>query len=212
MAQFTELQVRTALEVGPRVAGDGSIVNMRGDRQGAGVVTQLHGKYTEAAIRGKLFYSYVAAAAMSAPSTSAIGNIVWNPPSSGTVLALLKWNIIYKVTDADALAIDLCYSPQATTPTTVTAATTGCSRLGLNGTTTGVAKAYSIGTITTAAVPIYNLCHLTAAVNTVGEYKIEGDFEGSIIVPPGYLISLHSIADAAASGIGSTLMWEEIPE
>lgn len=212
MAQFTELQVRTALEVGPRVAGDGSIVNMRGDRQGAGVVTQLHGKYTEAALRGKIFYSHVPSAAMSAPATSAIGNIVWNPPGSGTLLSLLKWSILYRVTDADAMNVDLCYSPQATTPTSVTAATTGCSRLGINGATTGVAKAYSIGTIVTAAVPIYNLCHLTAAINTVGEYQVEGDFEGSIIVPPGYLVSLHTAVAAAAAGIGSSLMWEEIPE
>lgn len=211
MAQFTELQVQTALKVGPQVVADGSIITARGMKDGSGVVTQSHGRLAEVSLRKKLFYNYAPAVAMSAPATAAIGNIVWNPPDSGVLLSMLNWSLACIVTDADALAINLCYSVQATLPTTTSGSTCGPCYLSAVGTGAGQAKGYGIATISVAATPIWLMAHITAAIATTGVDALQGSFEGGIIVPPGYLVSLHSIAAAAASGITSTLIWEEIP-
>lgn len=208
MAQFSELNVQVGAVVGPQDVQDGSIIHARADRQGALVTSMGHGKYTEAAYRRKIFYSHTAAAATSVPATANIGNIVWNPASSGHVLSLLKWSLAVSATSAGCLGFNLCYAVQATAPTTTTAATTGCSYLGA---TTGVAKAYSVGTCLVAATPIYLLCHNLEAIALTGEDQLEGDFEGGIIVPPGYLACINAIT-AAGVGIYSTIWWEEIPE
>jgi len=210
-ANLNEIIANLGVVPGVVSRADGSLGAVRGGKTGEMLVSQAHSKYYEAASRGKLFYSHVPTAAMSAPATAAIGNIIWNPPTSGVLCVLTKWSLIYKVTDADAMAIDLCYSVQATLPTTVTAATTGPCYLGAVGVSNSACKAYAIGTITTAATPIFGMCKLEAAINTVGAQKLSGDFEGIFIAPPGYLFSLHSIVAAAASGIGSTLIWEEVP-
>ena len=104
MANWNEVIVNLGAKVGPQALTDGTLANGRADRTGALVVQQGHGKYFEAAIRGRLFYSHCAARAMSAPATSAIGNIVWNPPGSGMYLVFGPWDVTYLVDDADARA------------------------------------------------------------------------------------------------------------
>jgi hypothetical protein len=205
-----DIHVNLRGSVGEKYVHDGSEVPVRLNNDASLIVAPSDGDYAEATKRGRMFYSHCQAIAMSAPATSALGNIIYNPPGSNTILKFTKWSVIYMATDADAQAIQFCVSAQATTPSTTTAATsTGNCYIGKP---VGVAKAYSIATITTAATPIYGLAELTAAINTVGAYLIEGDFKGSIIVPPGYLASIHTIAAAASSGITTTLMWKEEAE
>ncbi len=211
--QFTELQVRTALEVGPRTVRDGSIINARGGTQGEAVVTQLHGKYAEASLRGNLFFSYCAARATSVPATAQIGNIVWNPPGSGVNLSFYLWTAQIEVTSATTLGVTFGYSAQATVPTGTTVANAyGSTILSASSPASCKAKAYAIATITTAPTPVMNLFHNTAAIAIVGADQLGGDFDGIWIVPPGYLVALSAITAAvAASGMTSTLTWEEIP-
>jgi hypothetical protein len=58
-----------------------------------------------------------------------------------------------------------------------------------------------------------NLFHNTAAIATTGVDKMDGDFDGIFTIPPGYVVVLSAITAAvAASGMTSTLTWEEIPE
>ena len=175
------------------------------------VFSQAHGKYYEAASRGRLFYSHSVARAMSAPATAAIGNIVWNPPGSGVNLSFCMASLIYLVDDADARAFDLCYSVQATVPTTVTASTTGAFLLAAIGASTGKAKAYSIATIVTAATPILSLGEIGTAKLSLGTTRNLIDLDGIVVCPPGYLVSLHSVAAAGTVGITSDLVWEEVP-
>jgi hypothetical protein len=211
MAQFTELQVQTALKVGPQVMTDGSLTTARGMKDGSAVVTQAHGRLAEAGLRKRLFYNYAPAVAMSAPATAAIGNIVWNPPDSGVVLSLLQWSLAVLVTDADALSFQLCYSAQTTLPTTTSGSTCGPCYISAVGSGAGMAKGYGIATISVAPTPIWLMAHTTVAIAVTGVDALAGNFEGGIIIPPGYLASIHSIAAAAASGVSSSLMWEEIP-
>jgi len=199
---------------GPVASSDGAVNPARADKEGAAVITAAHGKYAEAARRGKLFFSYCAARATSVPTTAQIGNIVWNPAGSGVVLAMLKWSAQIQVTSATTLGITFGYTAQAITPTTATVAdASGCTYLNAGSPGRGLAKAYAIGTLLVAPTPVMNLLHNTAAINTVGVDKIDGDFEGLWIIPPGYACALSAITAAvAAAGMTSTLTWEEIPE
>ncbi len=207
-----DLLISLSGKVGPVQAADGSTIPLRLGKTGELGVSFVHGKYYEAAVRGRLHYSHCAARAMSAPATSAIGNIVWNPPSSGVNCVFYQYNVVYLVTDADALEVDFCYSAQATVPGSVTVANaSGPCLVGAVGTPTSAAKAYAIATITTAATPIRALMEIGDARLTLGPCNSSGDLEGSIIIPPGYLASLHSIAAAGTAGITSTLVWEEVP-
>ena len=185
--------------------------SFRSGNTGEMLIGHAHGKYYEAALRGKLHYSYCAAIAMSASNTTALGNIVWNPPGSGVNLALGKYDLANIVTDANALEFLLGYSVQSTVPGSTTAAVTGPCKLGPVATPTSLAKAYSAATITTAATAICSLGYIYAAIDTVGQGVISGDFDGSIIVPPGYLVHIMCVAAAGAGGTYSTLMWEEVP-
>lgn len=198
---------------GPQTNVDGAVGIARSDKSGASVITAAHGKYAEASVRKNLFYSYCAARATSVPATAQIGNIVWNPPGSGVNLSMLLWTAQIQVTSATTLGITIGYSAQATTPTTTTAAdAAGCCYLDASSPTSGKAKAYAIGTIVVAPTPVMNLFHNTAAIAITGVDQMNGDFEGLFTIPPGYLVALSAITAAvAASGMTSTLTWEEIP-
>lgn len=202
------------MRTGLITSADGAVNVARSDRQGAGVVAQAHGKYTEAARNEKMCFSYCAARATSVPATAQIGNIVWNPPGSGILLAMAKWTAQIQVTSATTLGITFGYTAQAITPTTVTVAdASGNCFLGASSPGNMHAKAYAIGTLLVAPTPVMNILHNTAAINTVGVDLIDGDFDGMFIVPPGYAVALSAITAAvAAAGMTSTLTWEEIPE
>jgi len=207
MGQFTELQVQVGATVGPQTLQDGAKVYGRADKQGALVTTNAHGRYTEAAYRRNIFYSHTANQATSVPEEINVGNTVWNPTGSGRVLSLLKWAISVTATSAGCLGFNLTYGVAALTPTTLTAATTGCTYL--SG-VTGVAKAYSTATYLAHPTPIFLLHHNTEAISLTGETYVAGDFEGGIIVPPGFYVGINAIT-AAGVGIYSSLWWEEIP-
>lgn len=212
MANLQDLIVTLAGKIGMYPAADGSQSLFRLGKTGDIITSQAHGRLYEAASRGKLFCNYAPAVAMSAPATAAIGNIVWNPPGSGVNLAIGNVQVQCIVTDTDALSVNMCYSVQSTVPTTTSASVTYPLLLGaVGGSGGGQAKGYGIATISVAATPIYSLFHLTAAIATTGVDGLQYDFQGGLVVPPGYLISLHSIAAAAASGVTSTICWEEIP-
>jgi hypothetical protein len=202
------------LRTGLIVAADGSKSPPRADRQGALVTTSAHGRYTEGAFRGNLCFSYCAARATSVPATAMIGNILWNPPGSGIVLALQKWTAQIQVTSATCLGISLAYGAQAITPTTVTAANSyGSTFLNAGSPGNCIAKAYAIATLLVVPTVVMNLYHNTAAIATTGVDIMQGDLEGMFIVPPGYVVCLASLGAAvAAAGMTSTLTWEEIPE
>lgn len=199
-------------KVGRLTVTAGTVNPLRTDESGA-LVTLLSGQYREASLRGKMFFSYCAARAMSVPATAQIGNIIYNPSDSGVNLSLCKWSIQVQVTSATTLGFTLGVSVQLTTPTTTTAAdASGCTLLDPPSFTAGQAIAYAVATITTAPAPVFLLAHNTAAINTVGVDSIHGDFDGLFIVPPGNVVAISAItAAAAAAGVTSTLTWEEIP-
>jgi len=202
------------LRTGLIVAADGTKNPARSDRQGALVTTPAHGKYTEAAFRNKMCFSYCAARATSLPATSMIGNIVWNPPGSGVVLAMGPWTAQIQVTSATCFGIGIAYGAQAIEPTSTTVANAyGSTFLNAGSPGNCTAKAYAIATLLVVPTMVMNLYHNTAAIATTGVDIMRGDLEGQFIVAPGYVVCMAAISAAvAASGMTSTLTWEEIPE
>ena len=194
--------------------GDGqSTLDQRLGQQGDLVVSELHSVHYEQAVRKNMFFSFSAARATSLVGTALIGNIIYNPSDSGVNLALNAWSSQIIVTSATTTGIGLAVGYQSTTPTTVTASDqTGCTFLQQPTLITGKAKAYSIATVLVAPVLIVPLHHNTAAIAVTGIDQASGDFDGSMIVPPGCFVSLVAMGAAvAAAGHTSYLTWEEVP-
>lgn len=194
-------------------SAEGAEHKPRSDKQGALVVTQSGGLYKEPSRNGNMAFSYCAARATSLPGTSMIGNIVWNPPGSGKVLSLAQWQVIIHVTSATCIGATLGYSSQGLVPTSTTVSDAyGNCYLSSSSPSQSVAKAYAIATLLVAPTVVMPLFHNTAAIATTGMEQISGDFGGIWTVPPGYAVSLCALGGAvAASGMTSTLTWEEIP-
>ena len=192
--------------------GDGqSTLDQRLGQQGDLVMSELHGRYYEQAVRKNVYFSLSVGRATSLVSTSTIGNCIYNPPDSGVNLAISKWSSIMTGTAATCTGIGLAVGYQPTTPTSVTAAdATGSTYLTQPTLLTGKAKAYAIATVLIAPVMIAMLHHNTAAINTVGVDQLSGDFEGQLIVPPGAFITT---AATGGAGVGHTtwITWEEVP-
>jgi len=202
------------LRTGAITSTDGATHVPRSNKTGALIVSQTGGKHAECSTRGKMCFSYCASRATSLPATAMIGNIVWNPPGSGHVLSLATWHVVIHVTSATTTGITLGYTAQAITPTS----TTNSNAYGnciLNAGSPGncIAKAYAIATLLVSPTPVVPLFHNTAAIATTGAENMSGDFHGVWTVPPGYAVALCALGAAvAASGMTSTLTWEEIPE
>src|ERR1700676_1834669 len=85
------------LRVGATSQADGTSALARGGKEGQQVVAQCHGKYYEAARRGKLSAACTAAAGV-APGT-AVGTTaalaIFNPAGSGVRLAIKKVGVGY---------------------------------------------------------------------------------------------------------------------
>lgn len=188
-------------------------------RQGEQLAADLHGSMYNQAYRGGLCFSTTISRATSLAATSQVGNIVVNPQGSGVNLVLRKWSVIVKATSATAVGMQLGYTYQGTTPTSLTVADAWGSTFFAPGSTattafkpSGKAQGYAAATLLVAPLPFHILFHNTAAINTVGVDQLGGDLDGAYIIPPGGIVAMCAIGAAfAASSVDSTLMWEEVP-
>lgn len=198
--------------VGPQVKADGAEHAQRSGKSGEVVVTELHGVYYETTYRGKMFFSTCTAKTLTASNTTATGHLIWNSSNqtgSGVNLVLCQIGIGVSVTSASMTGIALGQFVQAAVPTGTTAATqAGATFLGQ---AVGSGLSYSAATIANAQTNVAILMHNTAAIATTGVDSIFVDLRGSIIVPPGYGVSLVALgAASASSAVTSSIFWEEI--
>lgn len=206
------------LQTGVQLLGDGVNSVARAGKQGDTIVSELHGKDYEQAYRGKMCFSTTLARATSLAATSQVGNIVRNPLSSGVNLVLRKWSIDVIVASATCLGFQLGYTYQATDPTGLTASDAwgqtmfGAGAVAATAFNAGQARAYAAATLLAAPLPFHILSINGAALNTVSSNVNAGDLDGAYVVPPGGIVAICAIgAAAAASGVSSTLIWEEVP-
>lgn len=197
--------------VGERFLSVGTQAPLRSGKNGQLITADAHGKYYETALNRRLFQSYGAPQTLTAVNTTYTGHLLWNPVGSGVNLVLYEIDIIVSVTSASMTGIALASAAQTTTPTS----TTAVERQGnlFQGGATGAVLAYKAATLTAAGTAYRALMHNTAAIATTGVDRINIDLGGSVIVPPGYWTALAALgAASAASAVGSSIIYAEIPE
>jgi hypothetical protein len=201
-------------KVGVQNVSDGSQTVLRTDKTGVLVTTQGHGGYTEAAVRGTIMEVSTAVAGV-APGTVLSTTppiILWNPPSSGKNLAVLKASMGYLSGTLGAGSILLAYNPsQATVPTTGAELTPVCSLLGFP---RGVGRVFQASTISATPLILRALFTMGAFVGTTASVPTDtvDVIDGSIIVTPGTCLVMQGLAGAGTSPLVLFgLTWEEIP-
>jgi len=191
----------------------GILVPGRTGNMGEDIVSELHGRYYEAAYRRSIFSGSSAAQTTSvALATTVVGLTLTNPIGSPVNLVVNKFGFSFLVAFAASSAVGLAVGYNAATAVTQTTPITpknnfvgvGSSGTGLLASTAAVPTAATLQTIVGTG--------LTGAITTVPFIAPTiVDLEGSIILPPGgYLCTYTSTASGAASAYFS-FQWEEVP-
>lgn len=182
----------------------------RGDQLGGMVMSG--GEYQDSTLGGEMFFANALDMEVALyTATSAIGLIVYNPPTSGVNLVPFKWGCQVYATSASMTGLVLAVATQPATPTSVTAAPLAGKTLltGSTGLTKGNCTAYSVATIA-APVFVWPLFTNTVAINTVGTYITSGDLKGMFGFAPGTCAVMGALA-AAGVNVNLSLGWKEVP-
>jgi hypothetical protein len=178
------------------------------------IVSEVHGRYYEAAYRGTKFHAanQVAVTTPAGLTLTPTGIIISNPQGSGVNVVLNKVGFSFLVAFPAAAAIGLAVGYNAATGVTHTAALTPASNLIGTG-ANGRATVDSSSTIPTAATVSHIFgTGLTGAITT--EEAVSGeviDLEGSVILPPGGYAYLFTSTVSGTSAFLGSFQWEEVP-
>lgn len=200
-------------QVGPAAQSDGNQAALRLGKSGEQVMTELHGRYYEQAVRGKVF---MAQAIVTAPViyTTAAGTggpLIWNPPTSGVNAAILAVTCGITVVTTVAAALGLTGNTGQSSAPGTTTAIDGRSNMYI-GAAASACTPYRIGTPTNAGAFLMPFASLhTGALTT--ETGIMGliDIGGMLIVPPGAWASIAASATASTTVGTFGMVWEEVP-
>lgn len=211
------------IRVGPQQGADGTVNIARGDKTGATVVTDAHGHWSEAATRGRLFTAFLA----QGTTTVAAGNIigaaaaastqfaVWNPIGSAVVLVLQKLKIQQYSGTPTAGGLTLStFNAQAVASTLATSAAIRCNYINA-GLGAGLCLASAAGATLTGGLILTTLMgtgwssSATAVASPAGIGYVE-NFDGEVVVPPGFGVVPTWAGAGTTYLVGYTLTWEEI--
>lgn len=220
--------------IGEVNVSDGAAPTARFGRQGDLIVSELHGRFYEQAIRGNLYSGGMTLTSIAnvtfttgtvgATATPIVG--VWNPMNSGYNLVILQAYLDIVVTNATNTGPGgLVWS--ISTGNTLTVIGTGAvpfnnKTLAATGSIAkNMAGAALTGLTTNLAVlrgsslgggSLANFSFVGTAVGQVTPHAgaIE-NIDGSIIVPPGGILGLFGTTTPVAHSATSGLLWEEVP-
>jgi|SRR6266850_82116 len=179
-------------------------------------ISEVMPRYSALAKSGFVYTARSALQTLALAGTAMTGLVVWNSSAGSQAnavdLHILKISGDVAVTSATLTGIALARGTgQSTAPTSTTAS----SSYGNNylGGSAGAAIAYSVATLATAPVAMFDVMHNTAAISTTGEdVGFYEDLEGVIVVPPGGVICFVALgAASAASAVNLGMMWAELP-
>jgi hypothetical protein len=206
-------------QVGPIVQtssiGQGTPSPLRQGNMGDAIVSELHGRYYEAAYRRAIFSAAnIAAVATVALTTTAsytglyLGNNIGN--TVNLVLLKCSYATSVAVPTAGFVALETGYisSANITVGGAITAAN---SFIGVGASAQAVAGAGS-ATLPVAPAARLFLSNANTAATTAGNIYAPQvcDLEGSIILPPGAFVAFATFATNTAAWWFS-FMWEEVP-
>jgi len=209
--------------VGERNAQDGvtQYDGVRAGRDGAAVVTGLHGKYYEQTSRGKVYTGVSASTgiALIVPATTGGHPTLWNPEGSDINVSIIRLELSWRAGDNAPGALEWAYvlnagSTHATGAPIATA--TLVSPVGiLGGAVTNKAK-WSPTTNTFTAAPVFlrptGLSLFTGvAATAVAPFTMRADYDGDLVIGPGNAVCLCSQAATTTATFQVGVTWEEIP-
>lgn len=197
------------LEVGPQAgsAADGTPIIMRGDRTGAGVITQLHGRYFEQMRVGRMFSAanQAAQAVSVALATTYTGLLLYNPVGSNKILVPNKVKFALSVAQVAVATIGLIQGFSATGGVTTQTTKLGVQSNQIGNTSAGVGIALAAATIATPTWLQQLLDGFTAGALSAPTPPV--DLEGLYGILPGGFIGVGALT--AVTGLGS-IAWEEV--
>lgn len=171
----------------------------------------LSGRYNERTYRGNVYSATNAAFTMPVnAATLATKFALYNPPGSGKLLEIIdvEAHAVVATTVVNAMGVYFSTVALSALATFTTAGTITNGRLGDG---TGVATFWSVAVHSGTPV-LARLVGGWGAVTDGGATPIRKEFNGSLIVPQGILISLAmTTAASTGSGITAAITWAEIP-
>ena len=186
---------------------------LRQGNMGDTIVSELHGRYYEAAYRRSLFTASNAAAVatVAVGTTTYTGLVICNPVGSpiNMVLNKVSWAASVAVPTAGFLCLETGYN-SSTNVTVTTAVTPRNCFVGVGAAGTGLADVSA--TLPTAPVAVHFLSTNGSVATTSTGIQNGGviDLEGSIVLPPGAYAAFATFATNTAAWWFS-FGWEEIP-
>ncbi len=196
------------IQVGVQQIGDSYKTIARAGKQGETIVSELHGRYYEQTYRGNMFgISGGLTTTTAAGAATFTGLVIVNPSGSGYNLAINKVTILQGAALTAETDIGIMYgaSVAATTPLT-----TIFNRLAGGRASVAIASA---GLSLTAAMTAFIVFagSGSGAITVPGLMPVVGvDFEGSLIIPPGYSVASYT-SRASTTALMWTFQWEEVP-
>ncbi len=194
----------------------------RTTRDGAKVVTALHGKYLEQTIRGRLYTGVSASGgiALIVPATGGGMPTLWNPSDSGRYLSLVRLELSYVSGNNAPCALEW-----ATTANTGAAVGTGApiatlTRVAPVGVLGGALDNKGVwspttNTFTTTAPAYLRPAGISlftgVAATAVPPFVLRTDYNGDFVIAPGNSISLANQTTTTTALFQVAVTWEEIP-
>lgn len=219
-------------QVGPQILSDGVYAPQRQGRGGELIVSELQGRFFEAAFRGQLFSDGMTktsisaatfAADLSATATPITG--IYNPPNSGVTAVILQAYLGVTTTAATSTGGSpfvwaLSVGNNAVSTGTValnrkTLSAVGGQCKGMSGIAcTGLTNALvvkfasSLGGGNSGAFSFVGTAAGPPSIST--GLNVE-NLDGSILVPPGGLLGLFASTTPVAHSAASGILWAELP-
>jgi len=194
------------IQTGVQNNGDGVIARARAGKQGDQIVSELHGRYYEATYRGDRFGINGALTTTTAAGAATFtGLIVGNPLGSGYNLAIGKCYASQGAALTAGTMIGVMYGINTTTVSLTTIA----NRKAGGRASVAVANAGQTITAMTSFV-VFAGSGSGAITVPLGIAGFGYDFEGGLIIPPGYAIASYTSL-ASTTALLFTFEWEEVP-
>lgn len=181
-------------------------------RQGDLITSQLHGRYYEQTLRGRLYtaHAIVTAPVIYTTAAGTGGPLLWNGSTTHrAVILAVGWGL--STASAAAAILGLTGGTGQTAAPGSTTAIDSVKNCYLGG-AASACTAYRVGTPSAAGNFFHPLGDLnTGAVTTRPGSMNWVDLGGLFVIPPGGWISLAGSATATSAVINAGLIWEEVP-
>lgn len=181
-------------------------------QQGDAMVSELHGRYYEQAVRGNIFNGATQALVTTTVglATTYTGLVLSNPISAAVNLVINKASMMQSVlqaTQVEAYAIAVGFNA-ATNVTHTTPVTTRSNKIGSGLVSVGLCDVSA--TLPTA--PFYHTFVTNTGTATADSTGIQVvDLEGSVVLIPGAYALWVTPAQASVAGLWFSFQWEEVP-